>query len=185
MAAALILFSALVSPGREYVNMKVVFCGGLGTRLRDYADHIPKPMVSIGHRYNLVARDKCFAHFGHKDFILCLGYRGDLIKQYFLNYDECVSNDLCPVEWRQENRICQHRHPPPSLAPEAEPQLPHRAWNKGVHGIRHPNQCGIFRLEEGDFKTQPAGAWACPPRATAASNVKGDPLEVPDIRCAL
>jgi glucose-1-phosphate cytidylyltransferase len=74
--------------------MKVVlFCGGLGLRLRDYAD-IPKPMVSIGHRPILWHVMKYFAHFGHKDFILCLGYRGDLIKNYFLNYDECVSNDF-------------------------------------------------------------------------------------------
>jgi glucose-1-phosphate cytidylyltransferase len=75
--------------------MKVVlFCGGLGLRLRDYADHIPKPMVPIGYRPILWHVMKYFAHFGHKDFILCLGYQGDLIKQYFLNYDECVSNDF-------------------------------------------------------------------------------------------
>jgi glucose-1-phosphate cytidylyltransferase len=75
--------------------MKVVlFCGGLGLRLRDYADHTPKPMVSIGYRPVLWHIMKYFAHFGHKEFILCLGYRGDLIKQYFLNYDECLSNDF-------------------------------------------------------------------------------------------
>jgi glucose-1-phosphate cytidylyltransferase len=75
--------------------MKVVlFCGGLGLRLRDYAEHIPKPMVPIGYRPILWHVMKYFAHFGHKEFILCLGYRGDLIKQYFLNYDECLSNDF-------------------------------------------------------------------------------------------
>jgi glucose-1-phosphate cytidylyltransferase len=75
--------------------MKVVlFCGGLGLRLRDYADHIPKPMVPIGYRPILWHVMKYFAHFGHRDFILCLGYRGDLIKQYFLNYSECLSNDF-------------------------------------------------------------------------------------------
>ncbi len=75
--------------------MKVVlFCGGLGLRLRDYADHIPKPLVPIGYRPILWHVMKYFAHFGHKEFILCLGYRGDLIKQYFLNYDECLSNDF-------------------------------------------------------------------------------------------
>ena len=75
--------------------MKVVlFCGGLGLRLRDYADHIPKPMVPIGYRPILWHVMKYFAHFGHKEFILCLGYRGDLIKQYFLNYNECLSNDF-------------------------------------------------------------------------------------------
>jgi glucose-1-phosphate cytidylyltransferase len=75
--------------------MKVVlFCGGLGLRLRDYADHIPKPLAPIGYRPILWHVMKYFAHFGHKEFILCLGYRGDLIKQYFLNYDECLSNDF-------------------------------------------------------------------------------------------
>jgi glucose-1-phosphate cytidylyltransferase len=72
----------------------VLFCGGLGLRLRDYADHMPKPMVAIGYRPILWHVMKYFAHFGHREFILCLGYRGDLIKQYFLNYDECISNDF-------------------------------------------------------------------------------------------
>ena len=75
--------------------MKVVlFCGGLGLRLRDYSEHIPKPMVRIGYRPILWHIMKYFAHYGHKDFILCLGYRGDLIKEYFLNYNECLSNDF-------------------------------------------------------------------------------------------
>ncbi len=75
--------------------MKVVlFCGGLGMRLRDYADNVPKPMVPIGYRPMIWHIMKYYAHFGHTDFILCLGYRGDLIKQYFLNYEECVSNDF-------------------------------------------------------------------------------------------
>jgi glucose-1-phosphate cytidylyltransferase len=75
--------------------MKVLlFCGGLGLRLRDYADHIPKPMVPIGYRPILWHVMKYYAHFGHRDFVLCLGYRGDLIKQYFLSYNECLSNDF-------------------------------------------------------------------------------------------
>jgi len=75
--------------------MKVVlFCGGLGMRLRDYADNVPKPMVPLGYRPIIWHIMKYYAHFGHNDFILCLGYRGDLIKDYFLKYDECVSNDF-------------------------------------------------------------------------------------------
>lgn len=75
--------------------MKVVlFCGGLGTRLREYSETVPKPMVNIGHRPIIWHLMKYYAHFGHTEFILCLGYRGDLIKQYFLNYDECLSNDF-------------------------------------------------------------------------------------------
>ena len=65
--------------------MKVVlFCGGLGTRLREYSETVPKPMVTIGYRPILWHLMKYYAHFGHTEFILCLGYRGDLIKQYFL-----------------------------------------------------------------------------------------------------
>jgi glucose-1-phosphate cytidylyltransferase len=75
--------------------MKVVlFCGGLGLRLRDYSDKIPKPMVPIGYRPILWHIMKYYASFGHKDFILCLGYGADSIKEYFLKYDECVSNDF-------------------------------------------------------------------------------------------
>lgn len=72
----------------------VIFCGGLGMRLREYAENVPKPMVPIGYRPILWHVMKYYAHFGHKEFILCLGYRADAIKQYFLNYDECVSNDF-------------------------------------------------------------------------------------------
>jgi glucose-1-phosphate cytidylyltransferase len=72
----------------------VLFCGGQGLRLRDYSEHIPKPMVMLGYRPILWHVMKYFAHFGHHDFILCLGYRGDLIKQFFLNYSECFSNDF-------------------------------------------------------------------------------------------
>jgi len=75
--------------------MKVVlFCGGLGMRLRDYAENVPKPMVPIGYRPIIWHLMKYYAHFGHKDFVLCLGYGGDVIKHYFLNYEECVSNDF-------------------------------------------------------------------------------------------
>ena len=75
--------------------MKVVlFCGGLGLRLRDYSENVPKPMVPIGYRPILWHLMKYYAHYGHKDFILCLGYKGDVVKDYFLNYNECVSNDF-------------------------------------------------------------------------------------------
>ncbi|HXK57898.1 MAG: glucose-1-phosphate cytidylyltransferase [Gammaproteobacteria bacterium] len=75
--------------------MKVVlFCGGLGTRLREHTETVPKPMVNIGQRPILWHLMKYYAHFGHCEFILCLGYMGDLIKQYFINYAEWISNDF-------------------------------------------------------------------------------------------
>lgn len=75
--------------------MKVVlFCGGFGMRLREYSENIPKPLVNIGYRPMLWHVMKYYAHWGHKDFILCLGWKGDSIKRYFIEYDECVSNDF-------------------------------------------------------------------------------------------
>lgn len=75
--------------------MKVVlFCGGLGMRLREHSDRIPKPLAEIGSRPVLWHLMRYYAHFGHKDFVLCLGHGGAAIKNFFLNYDECVSNDF-------------------------------------------------------------------------------------------
>jgi glucose-1-phosphate cytidylyltransferase len=75
--------------------MKVVlFCGGYGMRLREYSDSVPKPMVEIGYRPIIWNIMKYYAHFGHKEFILCLGYKADVIKDYFIHYDETVSNNF-------------------------------------------------------------------------------------------
>jgi len=75
--------------------MKVVlFCGGLGMRIREAGENIPKPMVDVGDRPILWHLMKYYAHFGHKDFILCLGHRGEVIKKYFVNYAEFLSNDF-------------------------------------------------------------------------------------------
>jgi glucose-1-phosphate cytidylyltransferase len=75
--------------------MKVVlFCGGLGTRLREHSDTIPKPLVNVGYRPIIWHLMRYYAWFGHKDFILALGYRGDMIREYFLNYREWMTNDF-------------------------------------------------------------------------------------------
>ncbi len=75
--------------------MKVVlFCGGQGMRLREYSETIPKPMVTLGYRPILWHVMRYYAHFGHRDFILCLGHRADVIKKYFRTYDESLSNDF-------------------------------------------------------------------------------------------
>src|SRR5690349_5700814 len=75
--------------------MKVVlFCGGLGMRMRDGVHSGPKPMAMIGERPMLWHVMRYYAHFGHTDFILCLGYGASYVKDFFLNYDETKSNDF-------------------------------------------------------------------------------------------
>jgi glucose-1-phosphate cytidylyltransferase len=89
--------------------MKVVlFCGGLGTRLREHSDTIPKPLVNIGQRPIIWHLMRYYAHFGHTDFVLALGYRGDMIREYFLKYSEAMSNDFTLSEGGR--RVELHSH---------------------------------------------------------------------------
>lgn len=76
--------------------MKVVlFCGGYGMRMREGAsDDVPKPMAMVGPRPLIWHVMRYYAHFGHKEFILCLGYGAHHIKDFFLNYEETTSNDF-------------------------------------------------------------------------------------------
>ncbi len=78
----------------------VVLCGGLGTRLREETEYRPKPMVEIGGRPILWHIMKMYAHRGFREFVLCLGYRGNMIKEYFLNY-EAMNNDFTICLGRQ------------------------------------------------------------------------------------
>ena len=71
----------------------VILCGGFGTRLREETESRPKPMVEIGGKPILWHIMKTFAHYGYNDFILCLGYKGEVIKNYFLNYEN-LNNDF-------------------------------------------------------------------------------------------
>lgn len=75
--------------------MKVVlFCGGLGMRMRSGTESLPKPMMPIGSRPVLWHIMKYYAHFGHTEFILALGYGANAVKDYFLSYQETHSNDF-------------------------------------------------------------------------------------------
>ena len=75
--------------------MKVVlFCGGQGLRMRGGNNDLPKPMVPLGPRPILWHLMKYYAHFGHTEFILCLGYKGATIKEFFAGYQEWISNDF-------------------------------------------------------------------------------------------
>jgi glucose-1-phosphate cytidylyltransferase len=71
----------------------VILCGGQGTRLREETEYRPKPMVEVGGRPIVWHIMKAYAHYGHAHFVLCLGYKGNLIKEYFLNY-EAMNSDI-------------------------------------------------------------------------------------------
>jgi glucose-1-phosphate cytidylyltransferase len=86
----------------------VILCGGLGTRLREETEYRPKPMVPIGGRPILWHIMKIYAQYGHKDFVLCLGYKGEMIKEYFRNY----LWNTCDVTLNlgRESEVIYHSH---------------------------------------------------------------------------
>jgi glucose-1-phosphate cytidylyltransferase len=92
--------------------MKVVlFCGGLGTRIREYSESIPKPMVPIGHQPILWHVMQYYSQYGHRDFILCLGYKANVIKDYFLNYKPTSSSDCVISDFGKKIEILGERPP--------------------------------------------------------------------------
>jgi glucose-1-phosphate cytidylyltransferase len=72
----------------------VIFCGGLGVRMGEATQRIPKPMITVGTQPILWHIMKWYASWGHSDFVLCLGHRGEMVKQYFLDYNEALANDF-------------------------------------------------------------------------------------------
>ena len=97
---------------RELSVMKVVlFCGGLGTRIREYSENIPKPMVPIGHQPILWHVMQYYSQYGHQDFILCLGYKANVIKDYFLNYKQTANSDCIISDFGKKVEILGERPP--------------------------------------------------------------------------
>ena len=86
----------------------VILCGGLGTRLREETEFRPKPMVHVGNKPILWHIMKTYAHHGFKDFIICLGYKGYMIKEYFLNY-ETMNNDFT-IQLGDRNSVQFHNN---------------------------------------------------------------------------
>jgi glucose-1-phosphate cytidylyltransferase len=84
----------------------VILCGGMGTRLREETDYRPKPMVEVGGRPILWHIMKIYAHYGFREFVLCLGYRGAVIRDYFLNYEE-MNNDFT-ISLGRKRQIVHH-----------------------------------------------------------------------------
>jgi glucose-1-phosphate cytidylyltransferase len=92
--------------------MKVVlFCGGLGTRIRDYAENIPKPMIPVGNRPIMWHVMQYYAYYGHRDFVLCLGYKSNVIKDYFLNYRPTTHRDFVLSEYGSKIEVLGEEEP--------------------------------------------------------------------------
>jgi glucose-1-phosphate cytidylyltransferase len=88
----------------------VIFCGGKGTRLREETEYRPKPMLPIGHRPILWHIMKLYAHYGHREFILCLGYKGEIIQNFFRNYPWMTSD--VTLRLGRESEVKFHDHHP-------------------------------------------------------------------------
>ena len=84
----------------------VILCGGLGSRIRDVSDSVPKPMLTVGRYPILWHIMKYFASYHHQEFVLCLGYKGDIIKQFFLNYESHVADFT--IELGKSGKIDYH-----------------------------------------------------------------------------
>jgi glucose-1-phosphate cytidylyltransferase len=92
--------------------MKVVlFCGGLGTRIREYAESIPKPMIPIGHQPILWHLMQYYSQHGHRDFVLCLGYKANVIKQYFLTLNPSINSDCIIYDFGQKVEVLGEKPP--------------------------------------------------------------------------
>jgi glucose-1-phosphate cytidylyltransferase len=86
----------------------VLFCGGLGLRMREASERVPKPMVPVGGRPILWHVMKYFAHFGHRRFVICLGFKGEVIKEFFLTYNEALSNDFVLTDGGRSIELLRH-----------------------------------------------------------------------------
>jgi glucose-1-phosphate cytidylyltransferase len=82
-----------------------ILCGGKGTRLREETEFRPKPMIMVGDRPMIWHIMKTYAHYGFKDFMLCMGYKGDMIREYFLNYDHNHSNVLVKLGSKEITKL--------------------------------------------------------------------------------
>ena len=89
----------------------VILCGGQGTRLREETEYRPKPMVPIGHHPILWHVMQYYSQYGHQDFILCLGYKANVIKEYFLNYKQTANSDCIISDFGQKIEILGERPP--------------------------------------------------------------------------
>lgn len=128
----------------------VILCGGQGSRIRDVAADVPKPMVKIGDRPILWHIMALYAHYGIRDFVLCLGYRGWVIKEYFINYHAFVS-DITVSLGDTSSLVYHDAHPQQdwrvTLAETGETsQTGHRIWRVR----KYLEKCELFCVTYGD-----------------------------------
>lgn len=119
----------------------VILCGGLGTRLREETEFRPKPMVTIGSRPILWHIMKIYAHYNHNEFILALGYKGEVIKDYFVNY-EWMSNDIT-LQLGNPESLRSHGH-------HAEADWTVTLANTGANNLKGSRLKQIERYIKGD-----------------------------------
>ena len=113
--------------------MKVVlFCGGLGTRIREYSENIPKPMIPVGHQPILWHVMQYYSQYGHRDFVLCLGYKANVIKDFFLN---CRPQTYCRLRRSRSGR--QGRD-----AGRADRRTGASRWSTPASGATSASACG-------------------------------------------
>lgn len=132
-------------------NIKVVIlCGGQGTRIRDVSEVVPKPMLSIGNKPILWHIMKTYAHYGLKDFVLCLGYKGWVIKEFFLNYYAKISD--MTINLAKDNSIVYHNKNDEAdwritlVETEERAQTGARIWN----ARKYLRDCDVFSVTYGD-----------------------------------
>ena len=88
----------------------VIFCGGLGVRMGEATQRIPKPMITVGTQPMLWHIMKWYASWGHTEFVLCLGYQAEMVKQYFLDYNEALANDFVLSNGGRDIELFGTRH---------------------------------------------------------------------------
>jgi glucose-1-phosphate cytidylyltransferase len=91
--------------------MKVIlFCGGMGTRIREYSEAVPKPMIPVGAQPILWHIMDYYSRFGHRDFVLCLGYKANTIKEFFLNHKPQAFSDLVVTDYGKSVEVLGKQH---------------------------------------------------------------------------
>jgi glucose-1-phosphate cytidylyltransferase len=128
----------------------VILCGGQGTRIRDVSEVLPKPMLTIGNMPIVWHIMKIYAHYGIKDFILCLGYKGWIVKEFFLNYHSKISD--ISINLGEPDSVIYHNSSGESdwnitLAETGEnSQTGARVWN----ARKYLEDCDMFSVTYGD-----------------------------------